>query len=138
MCMIEGLENVLGTSDEHSIHEKSSILSTSSTSRSSRNFFDFGGVSKSQRLNGPSQMSQGGINLSNVSYLDVSADLNKGEPEQDLIAVGEKMVPLNQVFYITDMVVINNALAGKLIKCSLEESSIMVRSSKDKLYDSSE
>lgn len=138
MCMIEGLENVLGTSDEHSIHEKSSILSTSSTSRSSRNFFDFGGVSKSQRLNGPSQMSQGGINLNNVSYLDVSADLNKGEPEQDLIAVGEKMVPLNQVFYITDMVVINNALAGKLIKCSLEESSIMVRSSKDKLYDSSE
>ena len=138
MCMIEGLENVLGTSDEHSIHEKSSILSTSSTSRSSRNFFDFGGVSKSQRLNGASQMSQGGINLNNVSYLDVSADLNKGEPEQDLIAVGEKMVPLNQVFYITDMVVINNALAGKLIKCSLEESSIMVRSSKDKLYDSSE
>jgi len=138
MCMIEGLENVLGTSDEHSIHEKSSILSTSSTNRSSRNFFDFGGVSKSQRLNGAGQMSQGGINLNNVSYLDVSADLNKGEPEQDLIAVGEKMVPLNQVFYITDMVVINNALAGKLIKCSLEESSIMVRSSKDKLYDSSE
>ena len=48
------------------------------------------------------------------------------------------MVPLKDVFYITDMVIINKALAGKLVKCNLEGSSIMVRSSKDKQYDSSE
>ena len=42
------------------------------------------------------------------------------------------------MFYITDMVVINKTLAGKLVKCNLDGSSIMVRSSKDKVYDSSE
>lgn len=52
--------------------------------------------------------------------------------------MGDIAVPLKEVFYITDMVVVNKALAGKLVKCSLEGSSIMVRSSKDKQYDSSE
>lgn len=55
----------------------------------------------------------------------------KSELETDTITVAEKMVPLNQVFYITDLVIINNALAGKLLKCNLEGSSIMVRSGKD-------
>lgn len=36
------------------------------------------------------------------------------------------------------MVVLNKTLAGKMVKCNLEGSQIMVRSSKDKLYDSSE
>ena len=54
------------------------------------------------------------------------------------VTVGEVMVPLKEVFYITDMVVINKALAGKLIKCNLEGSSIMVRSSYERLFDSSE
>ena len=54
------------------------------------------------------------------------------------VTVGEIAVPLKEVFYITDMVVVNKALAGKLVKCNLEGSSIMVRASKEKLYDSSE
>lgn len=54
------------------------------------------------------------------------------------MTVGEIAVPLKEVFYITDMVVVNKALAGKLVKCNLEGSSIMVRASKEKLYDSSE
>ena len=48
------------------------------------------------------------------------------------------MVPLKDVFYITDLVVVNKALAGKLSKCNLEGSQIMVRAAKEKLYDSSE
>ena len=36
------------------------------------------------------------------------------------------------------MVIINKALAGKLVKCNLDGSAIMVRASKEKLYDSSE
>ena len=48
------------------------------------------------------------------------------------------MILLKEVFFITDMVIINKALAGKLKKCSLEGSSIMVRAAKEKLYDSSE
>ena len=54
------------------------------------------------------------------------------------VTVGEIAVPLKEVFYITDMVVVNKALAGKLVRCNLEGSSIMVRASKEKLYDSSE
>ena len=45
---------------------------------------------------------------------------------------------MSEIFYITDLVVINKQLAGKLIKCNLEGSSIMVRASKEKVYDSSE
>ena len=52
--------------------------------------------------------------------------------------VGEIMVPLKEVFYVTDMVVINKALAGKLVKCGLDGSSLMIRASKEKAYDSSE
>ena len=52
--------------------------------------------------------------------------------------VGEIMVPLKEVFYVTDMVVINKALAGKLVKCGLEGSSLLIRASKEKAYDSSE
>ena len=54
------------------------------------------------------------------------------------VTVGEIAVPLKEVFYITDMVVVNKALAGKLIKCNLEGSSIMVRASKEKQFDSSD
>ena len=54
------------------------------------------------------------------------------------MTVGDIAVPLKEVFYITDVVIINKALAGKLVKCSLEGSYIMVRSSKEKQYDSSE
>ena len=52
--------------------------------------------------------------------------------------MGEICVPLKEIFYITDMVVVNQALGKKLEKCGLEGSAIMVRSSKDKLFDSSE
>jgi len=48
------------------------------------------------------------------------------------------MVPLKEVFFVNDLVVLNKSLAGKLLKCGLEGSLIMVRSAKDKLYDSSE
>jgi len=54
------------------------------------------------------------------------------------VSVGEICVPLSEVFYITDMVVINKQLAGKLVKCNLEGTSIMVRAAKEKVYDSSE
>lgn len=81
----------------------------------------------------------GGINLANISYSDANTSnrLLRGEPEE-LVTVAEHMVPLKEVFYINDLVIINKALAGKLQKCGLEGSSIMVRSAKDKLYDSSE
>lgn len=52
--------------------------------------------------------------------------------------VSEVMVTLKDVFYINDMVVVNKALAGKLVKCGLKGSSIMVRAAKEKLYESSE
>ena len=54
------------------------------------------------------------------------------------MTVGEIAVPLKEVFYITDTVVVNKALAGKLVKCNLDGSSIMVRSNKEKQYDSSD
>ena len=81
-----------------------------------------------------------GINLANISYNDASGQLLKGEGsmEDPQITVGEIAVPLKEVFYVTDMVVINKALAGKLVKCNLEGSSIMVRASREKVYDSSE
>ena len=83
----------------------------------------------------------GGVNLANVSYSDAGGQLLQGEPsiEQDRqITVGEICVPLKDVFYITDKVLLNKQLAGKLVKCNLEGSSIMVRASKDKQFDSSE
>lgn len=80
---------------------------------------------------------QGGINLANISCSEVSVDYREPAPE-DLISVEEKMIHLNKVFFITDTVIIDEALAKKLIKCSLEGSSLMVRSSKEKLFDSSE
>ena len=52
--------------------------------------------------------------------------------------VGDICVPLKEVFYITDMVVLNKALARKLRKSQLEGSYIMVRASKEVIYDSSE
>ena len=84
----------------------------------------------------------GGINLVDVSYSDKGGQLLTGESdgpkEEKQITVGEICVPLKEVFYITDMVVINKTLAGKLVKCNLDGSSIMMRASKDKVYDSSE
>lgn len=84
-------------------------------------------------------MGLGGINLANISYSDANTSnrLLRGEPEE-FVTVAEHMVPLKEVFYINDLVIINKALAGKLLKCGLEGSSIMVRSAKDKFYDSSE
>lgn len=79
--------------------------------------------------------------MNNVSYSDSSGQLLKGDvtmSQENQVTIGEISVPLKEVFYITDMVVINKSLAGKLVKCNLEGSQIMVRSSKDKLYDSSE
>ena len=54
------------------------------------------------------------------------------------ITVGDIIVPLREVFYITDMVVVNKALAKKLKKSNLQGSFIMVRASKQLVYDSSE
>ena len=52
--------------------------------------------------------------------------------------VGDICVPLREVYYITDMIVVNKALAKKLKKSNLEGSYIMVRASKEIIYDSSE
>jgi len=82
----------------------------------------------------------GGINLANISYIEPANDLLHGESKTVLNEpiVSEVMVTLKDVFYINDLVVINKALAGKLVKCGLEGSSIMVRAAKEKLYESSE
>jgi hypothetical protein len=81
----------------------------------------------------------GGINLANISYQDSSQnELLRGADCEDNIPVSEHMVALKDVFYVNDTVVCNKVFARKLLKCNLEGSSIMVRSSKDKLYDSSE
>ena len=117
--------------------QKQSMSSESSSL--TRSFFAFGRSNRASRQLNSSGL--GGINLANVSYSggDASFDGVAREPQpEDLITVGEKMIALNKVFYITDMVIINKALAGKLLKCNLEGSSLMVRSSKEKLYDSSE
>lgn len=85
--------------------------------------------------------SVGGINVNNVSYSDSGGQLLRGDgssPPEHQVTIGEICVPLKEVFYITDMVVLNKTLAGKMVKCNLEGSQIMVRSSKDKLFDSSE
>ena len=119
--------------EDISITNKSSVSSRSSSGSS---FFGFGSSNRrSQQLN---NSGQGGINLANISYSDSSIDIGREPSPEDLIAVEEKMIALNQVFYITDTVIINKALSGKLTKCSLEGSSLMVRSSKEKLFDSSE
>ena len=63
---------------------------------------------------------QEGINLANISYNgEISNELiksNNGIEKQK--TVGEICVPLNEVFYITDMAVIDTQLSGKLIKCN--------------------
>ena len=79
----------------------------------------------------------GGINLANISYVDPSGDGGESRKSPE-VTVAEIMVPLKDVFYITDLVVINKALAGKLAKCGLEGSQIMIRAGKEKLYESSE
>mmetsp|Transcript_644 Transcript_644/g.871 ORF Transcript_644/g.871 Transcript_644/m.871 type:complete len:218 (-) Transcript_644:1063-1716(-) len=121
-------------------HEDVSIDSksvTSSRESITSSFFGFGRNRRNTRLN-TSATAHGGINLANISYGDITNELIREVPEPDLVTVSEKMVKLNEVFYITDVVVVNKSLAGKLLKCNLEGSSLMVRSSKDKLYDSSE
>ena len=63
---------------------------------------------------------QEGINLANISCTgDVSNELIKAESEiERQKTVGEICVPLKEVFYITDMAVIDTQLSGKLIKCN--------------------
>ena len=63
---------------------------------------------------------QEGINLANISYTgDVPNELIKAESEiERQKTVGEICVPLKEVFYITDMAVIDTQLSGKLIKCN--------------------
>ena len=63
---------------------------------------------------------QEGINLANLSYTgDVPNELIKAESEiERQKTVGEICVPLKEVFYITDMAVIDTQLSGKLIKCN--------------------
>lgn len=130
---ISGLENMLIPSEDLSVSNKSGV-SGSSNNSSNSSFFGFGRSRRSQQLN---NSGQGGINLANISCSEVSVDYREPAPE-DLISVEEKMIHLNKVFFITDTVIIDEALAKKLIKCSLEGSSLMVRSSKEKLFDSSE
>ena len=120
-------------SEDLSVSNKSGV-SGSSNNSSNSSFFGFGRSRRSQQLN---NSGQGGINLANISCSEVSVDYREPAPE-DLISVEEKMIHLNKVFFITDTVIIDEALAKKLIKCSLEGSSLMVRSSKEKLFDSSE
>ena len=130
---ISGLEKMLIPSEDLSVSNKSGV-SGSSNNSSNSSFFGFGRSRRSQQLN---NSGQGGINLANISCSEVSVDYREPAPE-DLISVEDKMILLNKVFYITDTVIIDEALAKKLIKCSLEGSSLMVRSSKEKLFDSSE
>ena len=83
----------------------------------------------------------GGINLANISYDETNGanELLQGESRKNQeMTVAEIMAPLKDVFYITDLVVVNKALAGKLSKCGLEGSLIMIRAGKEKLYESSE
>ena len=132
---ITGLENMLIPNEDLTVTNKSG-MSGSSNNSSNSSFFGFGrSRTRSQQLN---NSGQGGINLANISCSDVSVvDYREPAPE-DLISVEEKMILLNKVFYITDTVIIDAALAKKLIKCNLEGSSLMVRSNKEKLFDSSE
>ena len=130
---ISGLENMLIPAQDLSVSNKSGVSSSSNNSSNS-SFFGFGRSRRSQQLN---NSGQGGINLANISCSEVSVEYREPAPE-DLISVEEKMIHLNKVFYITDTVIIDEALAKKLIKCSLEGSSLMVRSNKEKLFDSSE
>ena len=130
---ISGLEKMLIPAQDLSVSNKSGVSSSSNNSSNS-SFFGFGRSRRSQQLN---NSGQGGINLANISCSEVSVEYREPAPE-DLISVEEKMIHLNKVFYITDTVIIDEALAKKLIKCSLEGSSLMVRSNKEKLFDSSE
>ena len=52
--------------------------------------------------------------------------------------MGDIAISLKEVFYINDMVLVNKALAGKLVKCNLSGSYLMVRAKKEELFDSSE
>lgn len=89
----------------------------------------------------------GGINLNNVSISDSSflntSEMNNtctksGSQQTPELTVGDVCVPLREVYYITDTVVVNKQLARKLRKSNLEGSYIMVRASKQLIYDSSE
>ena len=46
--------------------------------------------------------------------------------------------PIKEVFYVTDMMVINKVLANKLTKNKMAGKSLMIRASKEQIYDSLE
>ena len=81
---------------------------------------------------------QVGINLANISYNDTSNELLREEVSEVQMTVGDIAVSLKEVFYINDLVLVNKALAGKLVKCNLSGSHLMVRAKKEELFDSSE
>ena len=82
---------------------------------------------------------QVGINLANISYNgDTSNELLKGDVSEVQMTVGDIAISLKEVFYINDLVQVNKALAGKLVKCNLSGSHLMVRAKKEELFDSSE
>ena len=80
-----------------------------------------------------------GINLNSLT--GDSQINNLDEENQQFVSqitVGEVCVPLKEIFYLTDMCVMNKKLAQKLRKANLSGSFIMVRSEKEKEFDSSE
>jgi hypothetical protein len=151
------LDNISGDYDQSMIDEKSSnrTFRTSSMSRSASiidhehqnhstnniNYSSIFGRGANTINNSRNSSGLGGINLANISYDETNGanELLQGESRKNQeMTVAEIMAPLKDVFYITDLVVVNKALAGKLSKCGLEGSLIMIRAGKEKLYESSE
>ena len=82
-----------------------------------------------------------GINLNNLSISEANTSILKDDTQNQSmvqLTVGDVCVPLKEIYYITDTVVVNKALARKLKKSNLQGSYIMVRASKQLIYDSSE
>ena len=74
----------------------------------------------------------------NLNNLSVSQDGISLVDDATMLTIADVCIPLKQVYYLTEMVVLNRTLAKKLKKSNLEGSFIMVRASKELLYDSSE
>jgi hypothetical protein len=117
---------LFGASDDPNISSMYKDLSKTNTSFSSNS-----GTNNSSSLGL-------GINLNNVSVSRSSETLLHANETTLELTAGDVCVPLKDVYYITDTIVINKDLAHRLIKSELAGSFIMVRASKEVVYESSE